>query len=358
MHFAESGSKALDIVREQGPFAAIISDMRMPMMTGLELLQSIAEISPDTTRIMLTGNADQKTATDAVNHGKVFRFLTKPCETTELVEVMTEACKQYDLACKERVLMEQTLSGVVKLLVEVLNGSYPALFARSAGLHQLVKRYGSKLGGRPWMMEMAAMLSEIGWLALPYDLVERAMLDDELSASEQSLVDGVQASASRMLSSIPRLADLAAVIAPPEGHVSKDAQVFALLRQTAELMRVDKCSLRTASGAGKYQGIDPEMISKFRSMLGSDADVVPDDVPTGGRDVEVMAAHNLRSGDRMLEDLLFESGELAIAKDVIVTAFMAAKIGNLGELRPMRLPVMVKRGERRPKNYRMANPAA
>ena len=63
---AEGGEEALRILKEEGPFAVIVSDMRMPGMDGVQLLSRTKEIYPDTVRLMLTGNADQDTAVDAV----------------------------------------------------------------------------------------------------------------------------------------------------------------------------------------------------------------------------------------------------------------------------------------------------
>jgi len=77
---ATSGGEALQFIESRGPYAVIVSDMRMPQMNGIELLNTVKQCAPDTVRIMLTGNADQQTAIDAVNPGEIFRFLNKPCQ--------------------------------------------------------------------------------------------------------------------------------------------------------------------------------------------------------------------------------------------------------------------------------------
>ena len=83
---ASSGADALKMLTENGPFSVIISDMQMPEMNGVQFLQAAQKISPDSVRLMLTGNADQQTAMDAVNHGSVFSFYTKPC-TPEVLQI-------------------------------------------------------------------------------------------------------------------------------------------------------------------------------------------------------------------------------------------------------------------------------
>ena len=81
---AIGGAPALAMMRGRSPYGVVVADMQMPVMNGIEFLMELERRAPDTIRIMLTGNADQKTARDAVNQGHIFRFLTKPCPREEL----------------------------------------------------------------------------------------------------------------------------------------------------------------------------------------------------------------------------------------------------------------------------------
>jgi len=94
---AQSGEEALEVLRTGGPFALIVSDMRMPGMDGVQLLSLVKDMYPDTVRIMLTGNADQETAVEAVNAGQIFRFLSKPCSTATLATALALAARHYRL---------------------------------------------------------------------------------------------------------------------------------------------------------------------------------------------------------------------------------------------------------------------
>ena len=67
LSIAQSGEQALDLVESEGPFAVAVSDMRMPGMDGVGVLGALRKTAPDTVRMMLTGNADQQTAIDAIN---------------------------------------------------------------------------------------------------------------------------------------------------------------------------------------------------------------------------------------------------------------------------------------------------
>ena len=92
---AESGEAALRLLKTEGPFAVIVSDMRMPEMNGVELLATVKTLYPDTVRLMLTGNADQETAIEAVNSGQIFRFLTKPWNDEQIKEEIRGALRHW-----------------------------------------------------------------------------------------------------------------------------------------------------------------------------------------------------------------------------------------------------------------------
>ena len=90
---AVGGTAGLRQIEQSGPYAVVIADMQMPEMNGVEFLKRVEARHPDTVRVMLTGNADQKTAMDAVNEGHVFRFLNKPCQPDLLAATLQAAVR-------------------------------------------------------------------------------------------------------------------------------------------------------------------------------------------------------------------------------------------------------------------------
>ena len=79
---AVGAQEALTTIAKNGPYAVVVSDMRMPDMDGVQLLSRISTISPTTVRVMLTGHADLQSAIGAVNEGRIFRFLTRLVKLT------------------------------------------------------------------------------------------------------------------------------------------------------------------------------------------------------------------------------------------------------------------------------------
>jgi DNA-binding NtrC family response regulator len=108
--------QALKLVTDNGPYALVVSDMRMPEMDGIHFLTQVKSVSPDTVRVMLTGYADIETAMSAINEGNIFRFLTKPCSREIMARTLTAGLVQYRLITAEKQLLEQTLSSSIQVL--------------------------------------------------------------------------------------------------------------------------------------------------------------------------------------------------------------------------------------------------
>lgn len=85
----------------------VMTDQRMPGMSGVELLHHIRGEHPDAIRLLFTGYADLRAVIDAINQGNVYRYLTKPWDPDELQTVIREACNRYDLIVERKLLLEE-----------------------------------------------------------------------------------------------------------------------------------------------------------------------------------------------------------------------------------------------------------
>ncbi|MDH3727971.1 MAG: response regulator, partial [Myxococcales bacterium] len=98
IHTAPGSREGLGLMEaEEEPFVVVVSDLQMPEMNGIDFLKEVRERSPDTTRILLTGNADLSSAVSAVNEGNIFRFLTKPCPNEVLIQAVSAGVEQHRL---------------------------------------------------------------------------------------------------------------------------------------------------------------------------------------------------------------------------------------------------------------------
>jgi response regulator RpfG family c-di-GMP phosphodiesterase len=203
---ASSGSSALEILQRSGPFAVLVSDLRMPGMGGVELLGHARRLAPDTSRVLFTGQLDIEHALSAVNEGAIFRFIVKPCSTVMVAATIKAAMEQNRLVTAERVLLEQTLRGSIQALTDVLGLTSPIAFGRATQLRQTVCALASSMRiAESWHVEIAAMLSQIGYITLPPTTLEKVYKGEVLSRPEQAMLSRMPAVAEQVLSHIPRL---------------------------------------------------------------------------------------------------------------------------------------------------------
>jgi DNA-binding NtrC family response regulator len=104
VHTAEGGAQALEVLKRH-PVHVIMTDQRMPAMTGVELLTRARSEHPDAIRIIFTGYADLKSVIDAVNRGEIYRYLTKPWDPDKLCAILHEACAHYQAMAERHDLL-------------------------------------------------------------------------------------------------------------------------------------------------------------------------------------------------------------------------------------------------------------
>lgn len=211
---AEGGAEGLQAMRMQAPFQVVVSDMRMPDMNGIQFLARAREINPDTVRIMLTGNAELDTAMHAVNEGNIFRFLVKPCQKATMEWAIEAGVEQYRLITAERELLEMTLKGSVQVLADTLALASPLAFSRASRIKEYVCQLAKQLQvEKAWEFEIAALLSQIGCVSIPPDILEKVYSGTELTPDENKMYRSHPAFGGKLLSLIPRLQDVSQMIA-------------------------------------------------------------------------------------------------------------------------------------------------
>lgn len=218
---AAGGADGLRIMQEAGPFALVVSDMRMPGMSGPQFLAKVREQAPETVRMILSGQADFQATIAAVNEGHIYRFLSKPCPGDQLFAAITDGLDQYRLITAEKVLLEQTLSGSVKMLIEILGLVSPAASSRASRLQRYVIALSEALQlPEQWQWGLAAYVSQIGCVALPKDLLLKVEAAQALSEEERSLYESHPEVAGKLLAAIPRLEEVAAIVTTQFGGIS------------------------------------------------------------------------------------------------------------------------------------------
>jgi serine/threonine-protein kinase len=148
---ATNGPQALEFVRKFQPHV-VVSDQRMPEMTGVELLRRVKGFAPNSVRLLLTGYSDLAAIVGSVNDGEVFRFISKPWDNVEIQKIIAEAAAiAFDLAASAAtppILPERMEAGVLvieprdetlRAVTRLIGGACPVYHAKSLdeGLNQL-----------------------------------------------------------------------------------------------------------------------------------------------------------------------------------------------------------------------------
>lgn len=276
IELAVGGVEALQVVREKGPFAVVVSDMQMPEMNGIELLSKVREIREQTVRIMLTGNADQRTAVDAVNEGNIFRFLNKPCPPEQLARVLDAALEQHRLITAEEELLNKTLSGSVRMLTQILSMVMPEAFGLSQEARSLSRNIATRIGVGPiWQVELAAMLMRVGCVSLPAEVLSAYLQGEALSDEQLHLINETPKLSHSLLSAIPRLQGVAdyilAINGPP---VDPTPEASRILRAVGDLQRF-RNTATPSDALAKLRDestYDPAVVEALSEMLDESAE--------------------------------------------------------------------------------------
>ncbi len=332
VHTATSGAEGLaKLATEPQKYALIISDMRMPVMSGSVFLREARRVAPDATRILLTGYADLDVAVRAVNEAQLFRFLTKPCESEELLRACAAGVGQHRLQTAERVLLEQTLKGSVQALADVLALANPAAFGRSERVRKMVERFARAIQpAKRWEVEVAALLAHLGAVTLPVATAEKLYAGGQLSAGEQAMVERVPAVTKQILGNIPRLDGVLEIL---ENHqrpfaesggrdgLSVGARMLriALDYDALEALGVDE-SVALGTMSARDGVYDPELLDVFASVVGTQP---------AERALELGVEH-LLPGMLLGDDVRSASGSLLIARGHTVTDQLIERLMNLG----------------------------
>lgn len=320
-----SGEEALRVLQEDGSFAVIVSDMRMPGMDGVELLSQVKNLYPDTVRLMLTGNADQGTAAEAVNTGQIFRFLTKPCPAPALLTSLALALRQHRLITAERELLNRTLKGSIKVLSELLSLANPIAFSSGFRVKEAVRQIAIKMElTNLWQYEVAALMSQLGCVTLPNEILHKnqcgsAMTEDEITTFSSHPVTG-----KKLVGQIPRLEKVAGMI---EHQMTPFSEFSESLSNVSEDVQIGAQILKAVIEYDRFLHQNfghKESLRKMRSFDGEYNPIILDylsDVKVKSKNVKVLRLNfnDVVPGMVAEEDVIAKNGALIIPKGQEIT---------------------------------------
>ncbi|GAB4272928.1 MAG: response regulator [Candidatus Rifleibacteriota bacterium] len=346
----------LEILKRSGPFALLVTDYKLPSMDGLKVIEEANKFAPDTLKILLTGYANLELAMKAINEGRVFRFLTKPCSNKLMASSFIAAISHYRKVIAEKETLERTFNGCVQMLTDVISLSTPMAFNRARKMRNLARKLSSKLPiENKWDFENAALFSQLGFVTLPHLLLEKIQLNAEITPVEEQMLARVPESGEKLLKNIPRLENIANIVRYSEknfdgsGYPDDDVSMYDLpvesraLKIISAICRLEEntddfdiISAKIREGKGAF---DPELTELILAELEiSSISQVADEV-----EIMKLNIDELKIGDILLTDVETADGKLLFSLGNEVSQVILTKLLNYSEITKIKEPITIKR---------------
>ena len=237
---------AIDVLGQIDPHV-VLSDQRMPGMSGVEFLQQVKRLRPDATRLLFTGYADIKAVIDAINQGSVFRYIAKPWDSEELAAIVRQAAERRDLLVERRSLVEELTEANARLVeANRLKGAFIEVAS-----HELNTPVSVVLGMTElWKMTQSA----------------------DSSPAERGWVDRIQGAGRRLASTVERMLKLLRANQFDRALDVREAEIEPLIRRAVAdlqpflLARGQEVAVEILPGLGSAE-VDAAKVGDILSNL-------------------------------------------------------------------------------------------
>ena len=303
--FSSTVEGALELL-ETNNYSVIFSDMQMPVMNGADFLILVKEKSPDSIRVLLTGETDLNDAIKAVNESDIYKILLKPCSHENICSTIDTALKLYNAHKLEEVLMDKSLKGFVYIILDLLGTISPEIFQRSTDITKIVRSPRTNFTLKnPWAFEVSCLLMYLGSIHLKiYKFVNIYNSDNLQKVILQS---------ANLLSKVPKfeavhsiLVELAELYSKegPVKDLHSDAKTLKLIVDYHSLINDSQFQAKIRSMYSK------EVILQLPHLFGKKAQQ---------KKVTTIKANQLKVGMTTAEDIKTQSGSVIVSKGELVT---------------------------------------
>ena len=342
---SSGGAAALQLIENSEPIQVVISDHRMPDLSGAQFLRAVRDKHPLIVRILLTGETDLVEAVAAMNQAGLFRFLLKPGTRVVLLDTLQAAVAQYQLQIAERELLQKTLIGTMRALSDVLAIANPTAFGHLSRIQELALGVAKQLKLREqWPLEFASVATQLGHIALPERTLGRLYAGETLSPAESAQVAQSALVGESVLKRIPRLDPVVEILSRlaagriTDGSRRPDSTGAEILRVVTAYEALERTTAsrdaavnRMRAQAGRF---DPEALTALIDLLDLE----------GGEDETIEVTIGRVCMDMIVaEDLRTRTGVLLVPKGYRVTESFVARLGNFN---PDLLPTAIRMRKR------------
>lgn len=355
---AQSGQEALALLKDLPNLAVIVSDYHMPGMNGIDFLIQARNTYPDAIRIMLTGAGDLDMAVEAVNSGNIFRFLLKPCPSDVFINTVIESVKQYRLVMGERELLNKTLNGSIKVMIDILAALNPDIFSQVTRLRNLARDLAKALQmeEQSWEVELAALLSRIGAVTIPHEILVKWQMGLVLDEPEQNIIRSIPRISRQLIKNIPRLETIAEAVGYQDctysGRINSEAPTGENIPIIARILKIiidyDRFQDNSYSVSAALQSMiqreseyDPRILLEFRTKvlrLGLSPSGKATRTLTGEKEIFI---DDLKVGMVLAKNVIDKNGLLIVARGTYITDVLRYRLINYFASQSIIAPIII-----------------
>ncbi|HSA07293.1 MAG TPA: response regulator [Candidatus Gastranaerophilales bacterium] len=274
--FANRGLEGLEILKNN-EVDMIISDHKMPEMEGTEFLKKAYEIKPESVRMLVTAFADSEILREAINAGKVQRYLKKPWTPNDLLNVVEACFEVYQLNIDNQKLAEDLknlFSGTISAIMEALDAKDPFTSGRSKRVTFYALKIGEAYGlsdERLSELEIAGLLHDIGMIGVPVNVITKP---GNLTDEEYELIKSHTIMAMKILVEIKQLNHVVKIVGCHHEHYNGEGYPYGLKGEEipveSQIIAIaDAYDGLTSERAYRKSLAHEEAVRKIKSAAGS-----------------------------------------------------------------------------------------
>ncbi len=263
VHFVESARDVLEKLSRDGPYAALVAELRVPEMSGLDLLGAARQHFPDMARLLVVESEDREAAIEAINQAHVHAFFLHPFSSEVFANAVWTGVSEYLKARQEHEVLVHATEGIVQMLTGLVHPDIPIPEISPAGQHLRDRvRAAAAALKLPTVadLETAALLSRVALAAVPPHILNKLLTHDRLTPVEMELLARLPDVGLRLVEHQPRFAGVAEIFrqqgADPgpvtvrEDGVREQRVILAsrILRAVVDLQLHENAGLTTAAG--------------------------------------------------------------------------------------------------------------
>lgn len=334
METAVGPAQGLAAIASRGPYAVVVSDLRMPGMDGIQFLSEVRKSSPNTVRLILSGNADFESAIASVNEGNVFQFLTKPCPADKLRSALNTALKQHQLINAERELLEETLNGSLGMMTEVLSVVNPVAFSRASRIRTYVRHMANQLRlPNLWEFDLAAMLSQIGCIAVPPEILEKVEARITLQNEEAEAFASHPSIGRSLILKIPRLEVIAEIVGHQMTPLRDLREISDVVGVGAQMLMIAISFDERVSRGGSPASAVKFMLERPEIYQNNIVAVIETaEVSTVKFLVKTVFLRDVHVGMIVHDDIRTKTGLFIVAKGQVISDALLARLKNFARI--------------------------